>query len=87
MNVMMDKSRLIWASRRGMLELDILLSNFVANEFDNLNTDQQRQYQQFLEEEDQDLFDWLLQKRCPDNPQHQSIIQLIRQYQIQSNST
>ena len=83
--LVVDKSRIIWASRRGMLELDIMLSNFANTEFDKLSSQNKLYYQQFLEEEDQDLFDWLLQKRKPDNSEHQTIIQLIRQFQLQSS--
>ncbi|HAT9136121.1 TPA: hypothetical protein JBB25_14525, partial [Legionella pneumophila subsp. pneumophila] len=29
-----EKSRLLWKCRRGMLELDLLLQKFIANEID-----------------------------------------------------
>ena len=38
----MEKNRLMWASRRGMLELDLMLQPFVEKHYDQLDqTDQQ----------------------------------------------
>jgi antitoxin CptB len=62
----MDKTRLRWACRRGMLELDLLLSPFLENAFSHLNTDQQQLFELFLTENDQDLYAWILGfKDCP----------------------
>ena len=33
----MEKNRLIWASRRGMLELDLMLQPFVEQHYDQLD--------------------------------------------------
>ncbi len=58
-------NRIIWHSRRGMLELDILLEPFVKKRYLQLDEDAQRAYRQLLDCEDQQLFDWLLNKREP----------------------
>ena len=51
----MEKNRLIWACRRGMLELDILLSRFVEEHYDLLSEDEKLRFDVLLECEDQDL--------------------------------
>ena len=56
-----------WHSRRGMLELDLLLLPFVTDKLAELDDSQQKIYQRLLEQEDQDLFSWLIEKEvAPD---------------------
>lgn len=74
----MDRNRLFWASRRGMLELDLVLLPFLDNVYDTLDETDQRRYQQLLECEDQDLFSWFLRREDPDDPELQRIVQVIR---------
>ncbi|MGL6159982.1 succinate dehydrogenase assembly factor 2 [Microbulbifer sp.] len=74
----MDRNRLFWASRRGMLELDLVLLPFLENVYDTLGEADQRRYQQLLECEDQDLFAWFLRRGDPDEPELQRIVQVIR---------
>ena len=49
----MNKNRLVWASRRGMLELDLILAPFVENVYDSLTEDDQLRFEVLLECEDQ----------------------------------
>ena len=58
-------NRLIWHSRRGMLELDILLEPFVKERYLLLDEALQTDYRELLGCEDQQLFDWLLKKQSP----------------------
>lgn len=74
----MDRNRLFWASRRGMLELDLVLLPFLENVYDTLDEADQRRYEQLLECEDQDLFAWFLRREDPDEPELQRIVQVIR---------
>ena len=55
----MEKNRLMWASRRGMLELDLMLQPFVEQHYDQLDLTDQQLFQKLLELEDQQLFLWL----------------------------
>ena len=75
--VQIDKNRIVWHSRRGMLELDLLLEPFARECFERLTPAQQALYQQLLSNEDQDLYAWLLQRQEPDDPSLQAIIGLI----------
>ncbi|MGB0458975.1 MAG: succinate dehydrogenase assembly factor 2 [Porticoccaceae bacterium] len=73
----MQKNRLLWASRRGMLELDLLLQPFVENHYDHLTDDDKQQFHLFLELEDQQLFQWLVQKEKASDSNTQRIIDII----------
>ena len=51
--------KLKWRSRRGLLELDLLLVPFVEQAFEQLPRTLQVSYEALLEEEDQDILGWL----------------------------
>jgi antitoxin CptB len=72
--------RLHWACRRGMLELDVLLGNFLREAFLNLSTTDQTIFIELLSEEDQDLFMWLTNKELPEDTYFHAMIQQIRQH-------
>lgn len=74
----MNKNRLLWASRRGMLELDLILTPFVENVYDTLSEDDQLRFEVLLECEDQTLFMWFMQRENPSDPNMERIIKIIR---------
>ena len=76
----MNKNRLLWASRRGMLELDLILTPFVENVYDTLSEDDQLRFEVLLESEDQTLFMWFMQRENPDNPDMDRIIKIIMDF-------
>lgn len=57
--------RLQWRSRRGMLELDVLLEPFTRNAFCSLSDSEKQAYSRLLECEDPDLFSWFLSDQKP----------------------
>ena len=62
-----NKSRLLWACRRGMLELDTLFVPFVNEAFDLLSDADKNNFQRLLTCEDPLLFSWFMgNKPCPD---------------------
>ena len=67
---MFDKkrvSRLKWACRRGMLELDVLFMPFVENGFDELNQSEQLIFERLLTCDDPDLYAWFMgHQKCND---------------------
>ena len=69
-----NTNRIIWHSRRGMLELDLLLEPFARQCFDALPAAQKQAFQQLLSCEDQDLYAWLLQRTDPPDPALKPII-------------
>ena len=54
-----------WASRRGLLELDLFLEDFVANAYPTLSNDMKAMYKELMGEADQDLFEWLMGRSQP----------------------
>lgn len=56
--------KVYWRSRRGMLELDLLLAPFTLEVYPDLSPADQLQYRQLLECEDQDLFAWLMRREA-----------------------
>ena len=82
----MEKNRLLWGSRRGMLELDLILQPFVENTYPTLDAADQKGYELLLEEQDQDLFAWFLKRQDPSDPELLRIVQIIRDH-VQQNTT
>lgn len=74
----MDLNRLRWATRRGMLELDLVLLPFLENIFPSLSDDHQALFETLLACEDQDLFNWFLKKGNPEDPSMRTIVDIIR---------
>ena len=58
-----ELNRLYWHSRRGMLELDVLLVPFVKEVYATLNDVDRECYRKLLECEDQDMFGWFMERR------------------------
>lgn len=73
----MDINRLRWACRRGILEVDLVLLPFLENEFAGLSEVHQKLFEQLLESEDQDLFNWFLKKGAPEDPELQIIVKIV----------
>ena len=73
----MDLHRLRWASRRGMLELDLVLLPFVENVYTTLSADDQQRFDDLLESEDTELFSWFLGKEVPENENNKHIVNII----------
>lgn len=73
----MDLHRLRWASRRGMLELDLVLLPFVENIYATLAEEDQQRFDKLLDAEDTELFDWFLGKGVPDDPDNAKIVGII----------
>jgi antitoxin CptB len=72
--------QLQWACRRGMLELDLLLSHFLNEVFLTLSNVDSALFIQLLKENDQDLFLWLTGKAMNKNQDLNRIIQKIRHH-------
>lgn len=72
-------SRLLWACRRGMLELDVLFMPFVKEAYSDLSEQHKLSFQRLLTCEDPDLFAWFMRhKVCPD-PELAEIVDVILQ--------
>ena len=68
-----------WASRRGLLELDLFLADFVADEYPRLPPDLKALYRELMSSADQDMFEWLMGRSAPDDVL-EPIVSAIREY-------
>lgn len=73
-------AQLRWACRRGMLELDVLLGNFLEEAFLNISSEYQKKFINLLDHNDQDLYMWLTAKTVPDDQEVSSIVERIRNH-------
>lgn len=76
----MEYNRLRWASRRGMLELDLILMPFVEGAYPALSEADQAAYARLLDSEDQDLFAWFLHRQEPDDESLREIVDRVRSF-------
>ena len=72
-----ELKRLFWHSRRGMLELDVLLVLFVQEVYPSLSLQDQDRYKKLLDCEDQDMFVWFMQRGEPEDPDLKYIVRMI----------
>ena len=67
-----------WQCRRGMLELDLLLNNFVDKRAAQLDEQQRQVFEQLLSYPDQTLFDLLLSEAVSSDSKISNMVQDIR---------
>lgn len=72
-----EMKRLYWHSRRGMLELDVLLGPFLEEAYSDLDAEDKLRYRKLLESEDQDMFGWFMQRNEPDDPDLKRMVRMI----------
>lgn len=68
---------LLWKCRRGMLELDILLTQYIEKFYHTASEDDILHFIALLEEADTDLFAWLMGNAEP-KPEFTSLVDKIR---------
>jgi antitoxin CptB len=69
-----------WASRRGMLELDLLLEPFVRERYRQLDAGDRERYRQLMGCQDQELFAWLLGRETPADAELEAIVERILEH-------
>ena len=70
----LEFNRLRWRSRRGMLELDLLLLPFFDEVFAELESNEQQAFIKLLEQEDPILWDWFSRKSESDDPELAALV-------------
>ncbi len=73
----MNYEHIKWACRRGMLELDLILTPYVLERYPTASPAEQTVFIDFLASADQDLFDWLLKKKQPSDPRFSKMIEVL----------
>ncbi len=72
--------RLKWACRRGMLELDVLLGNFLSDVYPALSQKDKQVFICLLNCQDPELFSWLMGSEVPDDPELAAMVTRIREH-------
>ena len=74
-----DYERLRWRCiRRALLELDITLTRFLDNGFEQLSEEEQQAFVELADMEDYDLWYWITEKTECDDPRYLPILAKIR---------
>lgn len=60
-----DEKKLRWMCRRGLLELDLVLTKILDEKYADLTDEQKTLFIELLEESDTDLLGWLLNQTPP----------------------
>lgn len=77
--------QLRWQCRRGMLELDLMLIPFVETRHEHCAVEEKLAFQALLHYPDPVLFDWVMGRAQPDEPELLHIVQLIRNHHTPSS--
>ncbi len=72
-----DERRVRWHSRRGMLELDLVLMPFAEQVYPGLDNVDKLRYRMLLECEDVDLFAWIVHREPIREPELVYIMGLV----------
>lgn len=73
-----SKKKLRWQCRRGMLELELFLNDFLDLDYDDLSREQKYCFEDLLTIIDPILYDYLMGISTADNTDHRNMIAIIR---------
>ena len=76
---MSEINRLRWRCRRGMLELDLVLGDFLEQRYIDLPAHQQAAFATLLACSDQELWDMLYGKLSPSDAHSMEVLAMLRQ--------
>lgn len=71
---MLTPSQLRWRCRRGVRELDVLLTQFLESGYAQLSATEKTDFERLLEVQDPIIMDWLFCKSRPEDAGLQAII-------------
>ncbi len=77
---MSEQSRLRWLCRRGMKELDVVLSGYLEQYYAGASVTEQALFRDLLELTDPDLYGMLLGRSEIDNPELAALIERLRKH-------
>lgn len=73
----MNKARLRWACKRGMLELDLILMPYYETKYDDLTQIEQEDFAYLLTQEDTFLYSWFMETQKPNEPRLDEMVRKI----------
>lgn len=74
----LDRTRLHWQCRRGMLELDIMLGEFLEARFDELDATEKRAFADLLNYQDDVLLEYIMGRMIPTDRTIANVVTKIR---------
>ena len=78
-----ELNRLRWrCTHRAMLEMDLILGNFLDHHFSNLTAEQAAEFARLVEMEDQDLRPLVLGKRISDDTIQAEVLAMLRDVRL-----
>jgi len=75
-----ELKRQVWHSRRGMLELDVLLGPFAVHALPLISDDQQQTYVRLLSQQDPDLFAWFMGHGTCNDTELAAMVKQVKNY-------
>jgi antitoxin CptB len=75
---MKNLERIRWRSRRGLLELDIVLARFIDKHYAQLDEAGQRAFEELLDTPDNPLWDMIAGRLEATQEKHQALLEMIR---------
>ena len=80
---MSELSRLRWLCRRGMKELDVIMSRYLEHYYESASTADRDKFRLLLEMPDPDLYDLLLGRSEASDPELGQIVDVLRNMSAQ----
>lgn len=74
----MNPRKLSWLCRRGMRELDVLLSHYAASRYENAGRDEQARFEKLLAESDDVLWRYFYRDLIPGDAGMANLVDTIR---------
>lgn len=75
---MSELNRVRWRCRRGLLELDLVLSSFVRNCYSDLSVEQQQAFRELLDYPDPELWDLVCARAEPASKAQSEVMEVLR---------
>ena len=75
----MHLSRVIWKCRKGIREIDILLTRYTEKVYPTLTSQQQELYVEFIDLDTYEILDMLFNKK-PYDKKYQEIVEALKSY-------
>lgn len=72
------RSKITWHCRRGMLELDLLLTQVLERQLDNMTAEQIDLFENLLSFTDPELYAWLMGYEEPPEGEVRTIVEFIK---------
>ena len=75
----MEISRVIWKCRKGIREIDILLSKYTEKVYPTLNSEQQDVYVEFIDLDTYEILDMLVNNK-PCDKKYKKIVEALKSF-------